>query len=447
MMILRSILTLKTCRTSYIVLVFVFILFIPLVYPDQGECTIIIDVNSPSLQKINLAIPSFKNYTESKKNNELSTSMVKVISNDLDLSGYFTPMDKDAFIDEDGPLLTAENIRFKNWSVIGAELLLKGGYTCIGRNVEVEIRLYDVFLGRQVLGKKFLGKKNRFRHLMHRVSNEIFKALTGYEGMFLSKIAFVGTASGNKEIYICDFDGHNIRQFTSDKSIALLPKWSPSGDTILYVSYKEGGTILYMKGVSRGNAKRLSGRKGLNIGACWASNGEKLALTLSHKGNPDIFTIDLSGKILEQLTDHWGIDVSPSLSPDEKHIAFVSNRSGMPQIYSRDLQKKREERLTFEGKENTSPTWSSKNRIAFSRIVEGKWNIFTMNSDGSDVKALTENKGNNEEPCWSQDGRYIVFSSNRTGNYHLYIMNANGSNQRRITFQKGEQTAPSWSPF
>jgi TolB protein len=59
---------------------------------------------------------------------------------------------------------------------------------------------------------------------------------------------------------------------------------------------------------------------------------------------------------------------------------------------------------------------------------------------------LTENQGNNEDPCWSPDGRYIMFSSDREGPYRLYIMNANGQNQREITFFDGDHTSPSWAP-
>ena len=77
---------------------------------------------------------------------------------------------------------------------------------------------------------------------------------------------------------------------------------------------------------------------------------------------------------------------------------------------------------------------------------DGHFDIHTMDADGGQLRRLTENERNNEEPCWSPDGRYIVFSSNRTGSYHLYLMNANGQNQRRITFLEGKQTAPSWAP-
>ena len=140
-------------------------------------------------------------------------------------------------------------------------------------------------------------------------------------------------------------------------------------------------------------------------------------------------------------------DVSPSLSPDGNKIVFVSNRSGSPQIYVRDLLRGREERLTFEGKYNTSPSWSSLNRIAYAGMTDGKFDIYTMEADGSHLMKLTADQGNNEDPCWSPDGRYIAFASSREGQYHVYIMNANGQNQRRITYGKGDQTSPSWSPY
>ena len=73
--------------------------------------------------------------------------------------------------------------------------------------------------------------------------------------------------------------------------------------------------------------------------------------------------------------------------------------------------------------------------------------IYTMEADGSRLMKLTADQGNNEDPCWSPDGRYIAFSSSREGQYHLYIMNANGQNQQRITYGKGDQTSPSWSTY
>jgi TolB protein len=426
--------------------IFAGVLFLCLVFaPGNGYGRIYIDINAPAIRKFNIAIPDFRDLQGSGECREFAAKLPAVIAGDLDLSGFFSPMDKASFIDE-RPSLTREDIRFKNWSVIGAELLLTGGYTCIGTNVEVEIRLFDVFLGKQILGKRVLGAVSDYRNLMHRLANEVIRVLTGHEGIFLTKLAFVGKKTGHKEIYVCDFDGHDVRQITSDRSIALLPRWSPDGNGLLYNSYRDGGPMLYFKNLRTGNVRRISGRKGLNIGAAWMPDGKRLALTLSYKGNPDIFLITPQGKILKRLTHHWGIDVSPTFSPDGKRMAFVSNRSGSPQIYILNLAKGTEERLTFEGKYNASPTWSSRNRIAFASLNHGHYNIVTMDPSGGQVRQLTDEQGNNEDPCWSPDGYYLAFSSNREGRYHLYMMMANGQNQRRITDMKGDQTAPSWSP-
>jgi TolB protein len=428
----------KFCLLGVLFLVLFFI-------PGQSFGTIYIDINAPSIQKFKIAIPDFRYLTSQNENPDLITKLPEVISNDLDLSGYFNPMDKDAFLEKKGAPLTLEGIRFKDWTVIGADLLLKGGYICIGRSLEVEVRLFDVFQGRQIFGMRALGDVGSYRYLMHRIGNQIIQILTGHEGIFLTKLAFVGNSSGHKEIYVCDYDGHNVRQVTADKSIALSPAWSPDGEKLIYTSYKDGtGPMLYVKDLGSGKVKRLSGRKGLNIGACWAPDAKEVALTLSLKGNPDIFTIDLNGEVKKQLTDHWGIDVSPAFSPDGKKIAFVSNRAGSPQIYLRDLIQGTEERLTFEGKYNTSPSWSCLNRIAFVSMDGGHFDIYTMRPEGGQLRRLTEDQGDNEEPCWSPDGRYIMFCSNREGRYHLYIMNANGQNQRKITFMKGDQADPSW---
>jgi TolB protein len=417
-----------------------------MVWPGESAARIYIDINSPSVQKFKIAIPDFKNVGGTNACPEMATTLANVVSNDLDLSGYFSPMDKAAFLEEEGRALTLETIRFRNWSVIGADLLIKGGYACTGENLEVQLRLFDVFRGEQLLGKRALGEVGQYRYVMHRLAHEIIRVLTGHDSMFLTQLAFVGNHSGHKEIYRSDFDGHNVEQVTSSRSISLLPRWSPDGGKLLYNSYKDGGPKLYMRDMSSGDTRSISARAGLNIGAAWSPDGRRLALTLSENGNPDIFAIDVRGKIIRRLTNHWSIDVSPTFSPEGDQVAFVSNRSGSPQIYRLDVNRGTEERLTFEGKYCTSPSWSALNRIAFVSMDEGRFDIHAMDPDGGRLRKLTENQGNNEDPCWSPDGRYVVFSSDREGGYHLYIMTANGQNQRRITFMKGDQTSPSWAP-
>ncbi|MFO7784271.1 MAG: Tol-Pal system beta propeller repeat protein TolB [Thermodesulfobacteriota bacterium] len=419
-------------------------------FPGPAAARIFIDINAPSVQQLRIAIPEFIPRDEQADPGS-GRKLAEVTANDLELSGYFLTIDKEAFLPGSMEGIIQDTIRFRDWSLIGAELLLTCTYTSIGQSLELEARLYDVFRARQVFTKRLLGRKAEHRALAHRLSNEIIYFLTGQKGMFLSRLAYVNRSQKNKEAYkevfVCDIDGHNTKQLTFDKSIAMLPRWGPEGKRLLYVSYKDGGPMLYLKNLGTGVDQRISGRTGLNIGADWAPEGETIALTLSHGDNPDIYTMDLKGNILDRLTKHWGIDVSPVFSPDGRKIAFVSNRSGTPQIYIKELESGEVRRLTFEGKYNTSPSWSSLNRIAFTGMNGGRFDIFTVNEDGTDLQNLTRGRGNNEDPCWSPDGRYIAFSSNRDGRYHIYIMTAGGRNQQRITSQSGEQSSPGWSAY
>jgi TolB protein len=413
----------------------------------QAWGQITIEIDRFSMKKFNIAILEFQNLTTHSNSPELSAVLPKVISNDLDLSGYFTPMDKESFLEE-GDSMSREEVSMRNYSVIGADFLITGRYSVIGRVLEVEARLHDVFSGRQIKKPiKRVGKAESYRSLMHSIGNEIIHELIGYEGIFLTKLAFVSTSTGHKEVYVSDYDGYNVQQLTFDESIALFPRWSPSGDKIAFYSYKERTPKLYLTNYTSGKVRTILNRKGLYSGASWAPDGKKLAFTLSQEGNPDIFTVDIDGETVTRVTKGWGINTSATFSPDGKKIVFVSDRSGSPQIYVRTLESGREERITFQGTYNQSPSWSSLDRIAFSSYEEGRHNIYTMDSDGRNLRKLTEDQNDNEDPCWSPDGRYIVFSSNRAGGYHLYIMNANGQNQRRITFMKGEQTLPSWAAY
>jgi len=416
-----------------------------LFFPGRSFGRIYIDINAPSIQKFRIAIPDIKNLTKQSRHQELTAKLTAVISNDLDCSGYFSRIGKESFLVGEEDTLTPGSIRFKDWSVIGAELLLYSSYTCIGNSLEIEMRLFDVFSGRQILGKRTLGDIKNYRQLVHRLSNEIILTLTGHAGIFLTRVVFVSDTSGHKEIYRCDYDGHNVRQLTKDKVLAILPRLSPDGKKEAYTSYKEGSPMLYLKDLASGSEKRLSGRSGLNSGVSWAPGGRTLAMTMSRKGNPDIYRVDLNGKILKRLTTYWGIDVSPSFSPDGKRLAFVSDRSGSPQIYILDPAAGKTERLTFNGTYNTSPSWSRLNRIAFVSRNNGNLDIFSMDTNGSGLRRLTENQGKNENPCWSPDGRHIVFSAKRDASYSLYMMNANGQNQRKISLFSGNHTCPSWA--
>jgi TolB protein len=407
-----------------------------------------IDINNPFIRKIPIAVPIFKSMSGSQGEKFLSKEASNLLSKALEFTGYFKIIDRDAYlVDPQKPEIIVPNINFKNWTGIGAELLITGGLSLKDNIIEMELRLYDTFKGSLIIGKRYKGVINKQRKMIHRFCGEIIYKLTGNRGIFDSKIAFVSTTSGNKNIYLCEFDGHNSEQLTYNKSIALSPSWSSDAKWIAYTSYSKGKPDLYIKNLKDKHGAVVA-RKGINITPAWVPGKFLLAAALSFSGNSEIYLLTGTGKIIKKLTNNWGIDVSPTFSPDGNKMAFVSSRSSSPQIYIMDLNSGQVKRLTFQGRYNTSPSWSPRgDKIAYSGMENGQINIYTIDVEGeSPVLQLTHNSGNNESPTWSPDGSLIAFSSTREGPSRIYVMTAYGTDQRRLLSLPGEQTNPEWSP-
>ncbi len=422
--------------------------FISFVMPESSLAGYdYIDINSPFLRKIPIAVPVFGTDTANETGVQLSKKASDMLSGMLDFTGYFKMLDRDSFIEDSAKIKPdASNIYFPNWTAVGAELLVAGNLQVKGGVLEIELRLFDTIKAGQLIGKKYSAGVNDLRDVIKRFSGEIIYYLTGNRGVFDSQIAFVSSGTGNKEIYICEFDGSNISQFTRNKAITIFPAWSSDGHWIAFTSYIRGKPDLYIVN-TRDRSMSVVAKKGINITPAWVPGKFELAATLSYSGDQDIYLLTGTGKEIKKLTNEWGSDVSPTWSPDGKKMAFVSSRSGTPQIYVQDINNGHVERITFYGRYNTQPSWSPKgDKIAYSGMNGGRHNIYTIGLDGKDPVQLTINAGDNESPSWSPDGSLIVFSSTREGPSRIFVMTAFGTDQRRLLAISGEQTSPKWSP-
>ncbi|HQU17604.1 MAG TPA: hypothetical protein PLA92_00970, partial [Fimbriimonadaceae bacterium] len=87
-------------------------------------------------------------------------------------------------------------------------------------------------------------------------------------------------------------------------------------------------------------------------------------------------------------------------------------------------------------------------KLVFSRqsFVDSSYDVFVINSDGTNETRLTANEPVNDVfPTWNHDGTKIAFQSDRDGAVDIYVMNADGSNVIRLT-NLGQCIGPSWSP-
>lgn len=400
-----------------------------------------LEVTASPDRKVSLAIPPPVTLGGGE-NREVQGDAADALRFDMDLTGRYAILDTSAAA---GGGIRPGEFDFAPWRAVGAELLIKSGYTLSGSQVILECRLYDVTSGRQLLAKRFSGTLRDVRRMAHTFSDEILLLTTGERGPFTGKIAFVSKRSGNKEIYLMDYDGHHVQRITANRSINLNPDFSPSGREIIYTSYKKGNPDLYRRDLFSPAESRISSHPGLNVTGSWSPSGNRIALALSRDGNTEIYLISKDGRQMTRLTRTNAINTSPSWSPDGSRIAFLSDRLGKPQIFVMNADGSNPVRLTTSGAYNVSPAWSPKgDRILYCR-QQGGFQIYSIAPDGSDDRQLTE-AGSNEHPRWSPDGRFITFSSTRGGGQAIYVMRADGTGQTRVSRDSSSDSHPVWSP-
>src|SRR5208337_4196011 len=205
----------KTVR----ILSVLFLAFILLGFAQTSSALVELEISPSGIQRIPIAIPDFKYM--SPEQTQLAREMSDVLSNDLNISGVFRPMDRKGFLDNPQTLgMEASEIRFQDWSKQGAAFLARCSYQVQGSSIRLDGRLLDVAGGKLVGGKSYSGELRAWRQMVHAFADDIMMMVTGERGVFDTKIAYVQTVGGAKEIFYCDFDGNNPVQVTRDNSTA-----------------------------------------------------------------------------------------------------------------------------------------------------------------------------------------------------------------------------------
>ncbi len=381
-----------------------------------------------------------------KRETGWAQSLDSVIHEGLAFTGFFNILPAPLnIVDTTNPKNPVLN--FGALNSVGSEIYAGGKVTKQSGEVVLDMEVYETLSSKQILRKTYTGREEQIRSVGLAFCADLVQLLTGKKSVFGTKIAFVSTRTGTKEIYQCDFDGQNVAQLTSSRSISLTPVFSPDGRYLSWTDFTSGRPNLYIRDLTTSQTVP-AGKNGVSIDPAWR-NSTEVATTLSFEGDQEIYLVRTDGSIAQRVTRSRGIDLSPTFSPDGGKMAFVSSRNGLPQIFVQDLGTGAVKRLTFSGRYNTQPSWSpAGDKIAYTTWENGgEINIFTINADGTGLVKLTSRCRENESPSWSPDGDMIVFTSNRDGKKKLYVMNASGENQRPLVKMDGEQMQPSWSLF
>ena len=247
-----------------------------------------IEVNAPGNRQLKLAVETALSPAGSSAPDAARNSS-EVIANDMNMAGVVIA-ESHALQPSAGNVSLAE-VNYAPWLTAGFDMLVRSELSLQGDRLTVEYRLFDVINRKMITAKRYLGAAKDLRRFSHSFADEILRALTGEKGVFTTRIAYVSTQSGNKEIYVMDWDGYNPLPLTKNGSINLNPDFSPDGREIIFTSYKRRNPDLYRRALSSPVEVLLSNRKGLNITGNWSPDGGKIALAMSKDGDAEILSL------------------------------------------------------------------------------------------------------------------------------------------------------------
>jgi TolB protein len=424
-------------------------LLAPLPAAGQGRGPIVI--TDPGSKRYRAAVLRFAPATPASGNGV--DDLRKAIGDGLAFSGIFDTVADAAFLDsKDSPRLDPEPaVSCPNWRQIGADALVQGEVEAQATSLRAEIRVLDVSRGcLRLLRKAYRVDGRERRRLGKAIADDIVGAFTGVPGVSDTEIAFVSDRTRNKEIFVMEADGANVRQATAHKTINTFPNWSPDASTIVYTSYRHANRpqlFLLTRG-TRSPGRILRELNGAQVyRGVFDPSGGKLAVVRDIEGGSEIYSVGKGGGGVTRLTRNGAIDVGPSWSPDGRRIAFTSDRAGAPQIYLMNADGSDQKRITFNGSYNANPAWSPDGKwIAYESRVGGQMDIWLIDPAGGVNLPLVEHPRSDESPSWSPDSRMLAFTSGRRGRMDVFVIDLNGENLRQITEGPGNNTNPAWGP-
>lgn len=399
-----------------------------------------------SVSRMEIVVMPFTAGRDSAFAGELPVLLRDIINGDLAYCGYFNVVEP-ADLPPD-TLIRVQRVGSR-WDTLrtfsgSTAARVRGTVEASWSGVTASIAIFQPPIKDPIHMKEFRFVADDLRPAGHEIAAWITRMVSGEEGAFSSRIAFVVKTAGNKNLWIMDWDGANPRSLTQDKTLNMSPTWAPDGKTLYFTSFRGGNADIYKYDLESGRISQFYASPQVDSAPNVSPDGQWIAFSSSVAGNAEIYRIQPDGGQRTQMTISWGVDTSPSWSPTGREIVFTSDRGGTPQIYRMDFDGTGLLRLTFAGNYNETARWSPRGDLIAYASREIGFQIFTVGPGGSGERRVTSD-GSNLDPCWSPDGMKLVYTSVRGNSSSIWTCNWDGSHHRQLTFGL-DATQPQWGP-
>lgn len=267
-------------------------------------------------------------------------------------------------------------------------------------------------------------------------------------GVLRNVIVYATEEFGVSELAVVNPDGSDRRRLTTDGRGYFAPDISPDGRRIAFAN----PAGIFVMNADGSDVREVFAGDFPHVPS-WSPDGSRLAFRHMVPGPfgavGRIFVINVDGTGLRQLSpdvpdpnQFYYFDEGPSWSPDGLKIAF--SRTGALTV------------INVDGTGMTTlptpigvnyPSWSRDGtRIAYSAFVDSP-DIFVSNADGSNVFRVTSALDQENNPRWSPDSRRLVFCRVVDGFFQLFTINPDGTGEARLSANPAtHECSPSWSP-
>lgn len=269
----------------------------------------------------------------------------------------------------------------------------------------------------------------------------------------------------DKQIVLVPAEGGWPAALTTTSGAKSGLDWSPDGRAL---AFSADGAIWSVPSAGGAPVRLTEGRAGAGDPRragdrvpTWSPSGRWILFETGRRGNVDLATVSADGLTVNLLTSGEADEGTASWSPDGTRIAYVersedhfSGRLRVAEFDDATGHVKGEPRILYEARADRGggwslrrPAWSRDGRSLVLGLQDSGWDkLYLIPAAGGPPRALTEGDGEDGDPAFSPDGKWIAFVSNRGAleERHVWVVSATGGAAQRLA--PGSRGTLEWDP-